>query len=151
MTEAEANAEIHRKGWYLVLPSQSSGRWRSFGWPLKGNQPALSQAEGLATTAPPVPQLTTIWGRTDACPGGGEAGSQEAETTLRTSGRSLRQRKNPGQGGQQAQLQVLTGPGHVQSGPLQEHSGGLCPNLAVGLKSPHLLGPPFLCDVKERA
>lgn len=94
----------------------------------------------------------TIFGRTDVCPGGGEAGSQEAETTLRASGRLLGQWKNPGQGGQQAQLQVPTGPEHVQSGPLQEHSGGLCPNPAVGLsKSPHLLGPPFLCDVEERA
>lgn len=31
LTEAEANAEIHRKGWYLALPSRPSGRWRSFG------------------------------------------------------------------------------------------------------------------------
>lgn len=63
LTEAEANVAIHRKGWYLALPSPPSGRWRSSAVPgpaLKGKPACSGPSQGTGHHTPGTPVNTHL-------------------------------------------------------------------------------------------
>lgn len=140
LTEAEANVEIHRKGWYLALPSRPSGRWRSFGSPwlaLKGNQPTLSQAEWLAT-APPAPQLMPIlrWGR-------GVSGSQNHSQSLwETTWAQAKEVHRPSYSANWTRACAVWPLRNVHEGCVQTQLWSL-------IKSPHLWGLHFCVRLRK--
>lgn len=117
LTEAEANAEIHRKGWYLALPSRPSGRWRSFGSSRTGLKGKLACSEpgcGGAGHHPPStpinlgPERCLPWGW-----GSRVSRSQQHSQGLWETTRAV---KEPKPGRPAGRAAVPTGPGPVQSG-----------------------------------